>query len=121
MQSLPIEQFDSFLPGVFMRHRMLVSGNGHIEHISASCYDLWELTATDIENEPDLLWGMVDGRDLPAFVGAVANSGRNLTDWFFQWRISTPSGRRKWLHGVGRPSRMSGGGLLGSPRFQCNK
>jgi PAS domain S-box-containing protein len=112
VQPLPIDQFFAYLPGALFRYRVLADGTDRIDNMSAGCVDLWELSASDIESDPSVLWGMVDARDLPAFGEAVAQSGRDLTDWFFQWRITTPSGRRKWLHGVGRPMREAEGGLL---------
>ena len=112
MQPLPIDQFFAYLPGALFRYRVLADGSDRIENRSTGCFELWELSASDIEGDPSVLWGMVDARDLPAFGEAVAQSGRNLTDWFFQWRITTPSGRRKWLHGVGRPMREADGGVL---------
>ena len=112
MQPLPIDQFFAYLPGALVRYWVLADCSDRIEHMSAGCFDLWELSATDIESYPAQLWGMVDARDLPGFGEAVARSGRDLTDWFFEWRITTPSGRRKWLHGVGRPMREDDGGLL---------
>ncbi len=112
MQPLPIDQFLAFLPGALFRYRVLANGTDRIENMSAGCFDLWELSAPDIESDPAQLWGMVDARDLPGFGEAVARSGRDLTDWFFEWRITTPSGRRKWLHGVGRPMREADGGVL---------
>jgi PAS domain S-box-containing protein len=112
VSSLPIDEFFAYLPGALFRYRVLADGSDRIDNMSAGCFDIWELSASDIEGDPSRLWGMVDARDLPAFGEAVAQSGRDLTDWLFQWRITTPSGRRKWLHGVGRPIREADGGLL---------
>jgi PAS domain S-box-containing protein len=112
VSSLPIDEFLAYLPGALFRYRVLADGSDRIDNMSAGCFDIWELSASDIEGDPSRLWGMVDARDLPAFAEAVAQSGRDLTDWVFQWRVTTPSGRRKWLHGVGRPIREADGGLL---------
>lgn len=112
MKPLPVDQLFAFLPGALFRHRVLADGSDCIDNMSAGCFDLWELSASDIEGDPSVLWGMVDARDLPALSEAVAQSGRDLTDWIFQWRITTPSGRLKWLHGVGRPMRDADGSLL---------
>lgn len=112
VRTLPVNQFFAFLPGALFRYRVLVDGSDRIDDMSAGCFDMLELTASDIEGDPSVLWGMVDARDLCALREAVTQSGRELTDWIFQWRITTPSGRRKWLHGVGRPTREDDGGLL---------
>jgi hypothetical protein len=85
-----IDQLFAFLPGALFRYRVLADGSDCIDNMSAGCFDLWELSAFDIEGDPSVFWGMVDARDLPALGEAVAQSGRDLTDWIFQWRITTP-------------------------------
>ncbi len=109
---LAIEQLAEFVPGALFRYRMLPDGTDRIEHISSGCVDIWEIEAADLVTDASPLWGMVDSRDLAGFVASVADSAKNLTDWSFQWRACTPSGKRKWLHGVGRPQPQSDGSIL---------
>jgi len=107
-----IAQLAEFVPGALFRYRVLPDGTDRIEHMSSGCVDLWEISAADLILDASPIWGMVDARDLPGMAASVAESGRQLKDWSFQWRITTPSGRRKWLHGVGRPQPQADGSLL---------
>ncbi|MBT9552174.1 MAG: response regulator [Hydrogenophaga sp.] len=107
-----IGQLAEFVPGALLRYRVRPDGTDRIEHMSGGCLDLWEITAADLADDTRALWGMVDPSDLPGFAASIAESARLLSDWSFQWRITTPSGRRKWLHGVGRPRAQSDGSVL---------
>lgn len=109
---MPIGHLAEFVPGALFRYRVLPDGTDRIEHMSRGCVDLWEIPAADLMEDSSPVWGMVDSRDLPAFAESVAASARLLSDWSFQWRIITPSGRRKWLHGVGRPQAQDDGSTL---------
>ena len=107
-----VDGFDAFLPGAFVRIRALPDGSEHIEHMSPGCVALWEMGAAEIGSDPQALLSMVDSRDRPALQASLEQSKRDLSDWLWQWRIITPSGRRKWVHGVGRPLREADGSLL---------
>jgi len=110
--ALLIEQLAEFVPGALFRYRVLPDGTDRIEHMSSGCVDLWEITAAELVDDSSTIWGMVDARDLPGLAASVADSAKQLSDWSFQWRITTPSGRRKWLHGVGRPRAQGDGSVL---------
>ncbi len=80
--------------------------------MSPACLDIWELSPDVLEQDMGALWSMVDPADLEPMRRSVDECASRLTDWDHQWRITTPSGRKKWLHGMGRPTRDSDGSLL---------
>ena len=92
--------------------RVLPDGTRKLDHMTRSCYDLWELDANALSQDMSSLWSMVDARDLPAMRASIKECAEQLRDWSWQWRIHTPSGRTKWLHGTGRPLRESDGTLV---------
>lgn len=77
--------------------------------MSPGCVDLWELDNPTIERNVTALWDMVDAQDLGPFRDSIQASAAHLGDWSYEWRITTPSGERKWLHGVARPHRLDDG------------
>ena len=77
--------------------------------MSRSCYDLWEVDAEIVEESAAVLWDMVHPEDLPAMQQSVLTSAETLQPWVWEWRIITPSGKLKWLRGVGRPTRLVNG------------
>lgn len=106
------EGLSAFLPGAVFRYRVGVDGEGRLEHMTQACFEIWELDRTAVEHDMASLWAMVEPADLPEMRRSVEDCARDLRDWDCQWRITTRSGRRKWLHGMGRPIRESDGSLL---------
>jgi PAS domain S-box-containing protein len=100
------------VPGALFRYRQSPDGRDAVEYMSPCCIDLWEVPAARIEHDASVLWAMVDPADLPAMRASVMASARDLSPWHHEWRITTPSGRRKWLEGRGQPQRQPDGGLL---------
>ncbi len=97
------------LPGAIFRYQELPDGSCRVHYISEGCRTIWELDATDVEQDAALLWDMVLPEDRDAMRASVAESRQALSPWEHQWRIRTPSGRLKWLHGRGTPQRQGDG------------
>ena len=112
MNSLALEQLAEFVPGALFRYRVQPDGSDRIEHMSSGGSEIWETPVAELLADIGPMWEMVDARDLPELGAAIADSAKNLKDWAFQWRITTPSGRRKWLHGIGRPQPQADGSTL---------
>jgi hypothetical protein len=100
------------VPGALFRYRLRPDGSDTVEYMSPRCLDLWEIEAHVIMDDATVLWQMVDAADLPGMQQSVMASAQTLEPWSWQWRITTPSGRRKWLEGRGRPQRQADGSVL---------
>ncbi len=100
------------VPGALFRYALRPDGRDAVEYMSPRCLELWELPAQAIVDDASKLWQMVDAEDLPAMRASVEASARTLEPWFQQWRITTPSGRRKWLEGRGQPRRLADGTVV---------
>jgi PAS domain S-box-containing protein len=100
------------VPGALFRYRQWADGRNAVQYMSPRCLDLWELPADAIVADASRLWAMVDPDDLPGMADAVRRSAETLQPWRWEWRITTPSGRRKWLEGRGVPERLDDGSVL---------
>ncbi len=100
------------IPGAIFRYFLHPDGHDEIEYMSPGCVDLWELSAEEINADPARLWMMVHPEDIEAMRQSVMASAQALGQWSHKWRITTPSGRTKWLHGRGLPSRQPSGAIL---------
>ncbi|MCU0930117.1 MAG: PAS domain-containing protein [Burkholderiaceae bacterium] len=100
------------VPGALFRYALQPDGSDAVEYMSPRCAELWEVPAETIVDDASRLWQMVDPRDLPAMRESIAASARTLEPWFTEWRITTPSGRRKWLEGRGLPRRHDDGTVV---------
>ena len=104
--------FADHLPGAFFRFRTSPDGQRRLEYMSRGCEDVWELPLEQLEADMASLWAMVEPADLPAMRASIDACVLGGTDWDWEWRIRTPSGRRKWLHGLGRVQRAADGSVI---------
>ncbi|MCU0983511.1 MAG: PAS domain-containing protein [Acetobacteraceae bacterium] len=100
------------IPGAIFRYILNPDGHDEIEYMSSGCVDLWEISAEEINADPTRLWMIVHPEDVGAMRQSVLASARDLTQWSHKWRITTPSGKEKWLHGQGLPSRQPNGAIV---------
>lgn len=100
------------IPGAIFRYLIHQDGSDEIEYMSPGCLDIWEHDAVTIQGDPTRLWEAVLEEDFPAMRESVMRSAETLTAWSHKWRIETPSGVRKWLHGRGQPTRLENGPIL---------
>jgi diguanylate cyclase (GGDEF)-like protein/PAS domain S-box-containing protein len=100
------------VPGALFQYVLYPDGGDAVIYMSGGCYDLWEVEAEQVLNDASILWAMVDPADLPPMQASVQASARTLDPWCFQWRITPPSGRVKWLEAAGRPTPQPGGEVI---------
>jgi PAS domain S-box-containing protein len=100
------------VPGALFRYVLRPDGTDAVEYMSPACIDLWEVDAAAIERDASVLWQMVDLDDRPGMLASVQRSAETLSPWVWEWRIKTPSGKRKFLEGRGRPLRLEDGTVL---------
>jgi signal transduction histidine kinase len=100
------------IPGAIFRFILRPDGSSAVEYMSPGCVDLWEVPDGAIREDAAILWDVIDPDDLPAMRRSVLESARTLQPWSHRWRITTPSGRRKWLLGRGSPQLLPDGVVL---------
>lgn len=100
------------LQGAVFRYFTHPDGSTEIRSMSAGCFDIWGLTAKEIEADPDAIFRMVHPDDLPGLMKSISASQRGLTEWRGDVRIVSDSGKIKWVRGVGTPRRASNGDIV---------
>ncbi len=100
------------IPGAVLRYQMDAKGKDSITFISKHSEKVWEIKSEDALNDHNLLWSKVVKEDLEEMGESVFRSAQELTLWDHQWRIETKSGKVKWLHGIGVPSRQEDGSTV---------
>ncbi len=100
------------LPGVVFRYLLRPDGQDAILEMSNRSPELLELEPALIERDAGLVWALVDPDDRAALRASILRSAQTLQAWQHEFRITTPSGRRRWLQGAGRPQRQPDGAVL---------
>ena len=58
------------------------------------------------------MWSAVHPDDVKFLSKSVAISAETLEPWKYEGRIVTKSGKIKWIRGIARPEKQSGGDIL---------
>lgn len=100
------------VPGALFRYTQRPDGTSAVQYMSPRCFDLWEIPPHLIEHDASLLWNTTLPEDRPALEASVRESAATLKPWSQEWRLVTPSGKVKWVQGMGRPEPGPSGTVL---------
>ena len=100
------------VPGAIFRYLLRPDGSDGVVYMSQGCYRIWEIEAHLVESDATILWQLTHPQDLPGMQASVMESAKNLQPWSWAWRITTPSGRKKWLESAGRPTQQANGDII---------
>jgi PAS domain S-box-containing protein len=100
------------VPGALFRYLLRPDGTDAVLYMSPGCYGLWEVEAEVAVQSASTLWEVVHPEDLPKMYESVMESARTLEPWSHTWRITTKSGKQKWLEAAGRPERQPNGDII---------
>jgi diguanylate cyclase (GGDEF)-like protein/PAS domain S-box-containing protein len=95
-----------------LRYVLYPSGAEVITAIDPTCADLWGLAPEQAIADPQRLWQIIHSDDREAVRHLIRHSAATLTPWFCEWRILPPSGRQRWLQGVGQPEQRNQGQVI---------
>ncbi|MBR9824886.1 MAG: PAS domain-containing protein [Alphaproteobacteria bacterium] len=93
----------SNIPGAIFQYIQYADGSNRVLYMSPGCENIWEISSESVVEDSSVLWGMIDEADLPGMHASVARSMQDFSPWDYVYRITTLSGKRKWLHGRGQP------------------
>jgi PAS domain S-box-containing protein len=91
------------VPGMIYQFKLNIDGTTSFPYVSSGCWDIWEVQPQQVQEDVDLLFAMIHADDIDKVNQSIANSAQTLQNWEFEWRITTPSGKHKWLKGVSKP------------------
>ncbi|GEM_PF-5630863 len=105
------------LPGAYVQYIVTKDGIEKVEFISAGVIDICEFKPSQINNNVQILWDLVKEEDMPGLVDSIRKSSEQQKMWEHEWRIVTPSGKLKWLRGIGRPKSDGCGNVMWNSIF----
>ena len=91
------------VPGMIYQFQLNPDGKISFSYVSSGCRDMLEMEPQELQEDIDFLFTMVHAEDLPKLKETIANSAQTLQNWEYEWRITTPSGKSKWLRGISKP------------------
>lgn len=100
------------IDGMIHRYVMHPDGSDEFPFVSEGVKDLHELTPQQVIDSPDLLWSQIADDHIDRVKRSVQQSTEELRLWNQKWKIETPSGQHKWIHGRGTPQQLADGSVI---------
>ena len=100
------------IDGMIHRYVMHPDGSFEFPFVSEGVRDLHELTPEQVIDSPELLWSQIVDDHIDRIRQSVQRSAEQLTLWNQKWKIETPDGQQKWIHGRGTPEKLADGSVL---------
>jgi len=100
------------VPGVIYQFVLRPDGSSAFTYISPRFQDIYEIEAAAVVRDSQVLWQLIASEDAVAMQRSIAESAQTLSPWKAEYRITTPSGKTKWLQGFSRPELQPDGEIV---------
>ncbi|MBV6624906.1 MAG: PAS domain S-box protein [Rivularia sp. (in: Bacteria)] len=100
---LRLTRLTDSVPGMIYEFCLHANGNKSFSYVSDGCKLLWEIEPKQVLENSDILFEAIHRQDIDLVHKKIADSARTLQKWECEWRISTGSGKEKWLKGISEP------------------
>jgi PAS domain S-box-containing protein len=107
-----LKQLSANVPGVIYQLLTKSDGSFSFPFMSPSCYSIYELTREEIYENPQCLFDLINEHDVYKLHESIAQSIVTLKPLTWEGKITTPSGKERWIRGESRPERQSNGDTL---------
>ncbi|HEY9763785.1 MAG TPA: PAS domain-containing protein, partial [Trichocoleus sp.] len=99
----------SNMPGMVYRYQPSKNGSHHFTYVSSGSRELAELDPEQILQDAGSFLSLIHLEDLPSFQSSVAAAIESSAPWRWEGRLTTPSGKLKWVQGRSRPEHTEYG------------
>lgn len=100
------------IPGALFRYVLRADGSDQVLYMSPGCYDLAEIEAELVQESATALGDLIHPQDLPDIYESLMESRKTLQNWDREFRITTLSGKQKWLQAAGKPELTPEGSIV---------
>ena len=107
-----LENLANSVPGALLQYQVFPDGSDAVPYISEQVQELWEVTREEAIKNTSSLWNAILDADLRGVRASIMRSAQELSFWDYSWRITTKSGKIRWLNGRGYPRKLIDGSIL---------
>jgi signal transduction histidine kinase/GAF domain-containing protein len=100
------------VPGVIYQFRLAPDGSISYPYISSGCYELFELSPTEVMADSKCAMATIHPDDMANFRQITAESAKNMTPKLWEGRALLRSGKIKWIKSVSRPEKQTDGSII---------
>ncbi|MEW6496515.1 MAG: PAS domain-containing protein [Cyanobacteriota bacterium] len=107
-----LERLTANVPGMLYQLLRRRDGSMSFSFITPCCHDIYEVEPEVILENASLIFDRIHPEDRASFDSCVEHSGTTLEPISWEGRITTPSGKVKWLSARARPEQLNNGDVL---------
>lgn len=100
------------VPGILYGYQLSPDGTDQFTYISSGFEEVYGFPPDQALEDSNVIWQMTHPDDVDRLKRAVMESFHTLQVWQAQYRVTTPSGERKWLQGIARPTQQPNGDVI---------
>ncbi|AFY58103.1 PAS domain S-box [Rivularia sp. PCC 7116] len=104
--------FADNVPGIIYNFQIQPNGNISFPYVSSGCQSIWEVSPEVVQQNPDILFDMIYPDDAAILQKIFIESAQNFQTWECEFRITTPSGKQKWLQSFSKPEKNTDGYIV---------
>ncbi len=101
-----LQSLVTHMPGVLYQFCLHSDGRYSVPYINHACEEIYELSAETIQNTPAALYELIDPKDRLGLELSMRASAEKLSAWNSEHRLTTPSGKAKWVQMASKPQPM---------------
>lgn len=87
------------VPGMVCVYRLAPDGTMFFDFVSNGVEKLMELPAEQVQKNFAVVWNLVSPEDVERLKASIFESARVQQPWEYEFKIRTPKGMMKWIHG----------------------
>jgi PAS domain S-box-containing protein len=99
------------IEGVLLRYQVLPNGEDRVIYVSDGTEELYGVKRDELLQSTSKVWNLIHPDDLARTQKSVEKSAQSLSMWDQKFRMITPEGELKWLHGRGAPEQLENGAV----------
>lgn len=111
-QTLTLKSISDNIEGMLLRYALYPDGTDDMLYISEGAEEVTEISKQELEEDVSKMWAMILEEDVPGMQQSIMRSAETLEEWDHTWRIRTPSGELRYIHGMGKPFRRKDGAVI---------
>ncbi|HEY9631207.1 MAG TPA: PAS domain S-box protein [Coleofasciculaceae cyanobacterium] len=100
------------VPGMIYQYVLHPDSSAEFTYASSASAEIYEIEPAAIQQSETMLWAMVHPDDVESLSTTIALSAAACQPFEHVHRITTPSGRLKWLQVIARPEQQSDGKVV---------
>ena len=100
------------VPGMLYEYRLDTARVASFPYVSSGSHLIYEVSPAEIQDNSEILDKQINPEDSDKLLAAIYHSAKTLEQWEYSWRITTPSGKKKWLQGTSTPILQEDGSIL---------